>query len=647
MEHLSSELSLSSKLQDSYDMLRAIGRMASVGGWEINLQNQTLHWTDEVYRIHEVEDDYTPSLNNALQFYAPDSRPVIEAAVEGAIAEQEPFDCVLQIVTAKGQLRWVRALGQASVINDKVAKVFGTFQDVTEQKETEKALLDTELIQRVILNGVTANILFVNERQEIIWANQNASTTAKLSPHELLGKKCHALWADPAGPCVNCPTQRALISGKMEESQRIAANGIIWRERNEPVYDVNGALLGIVQIAQDITQQVRLEARVRQAEKMEVVGHLAGGIAHDFNNILFGILGYAEMSLTLANDNEELTSNLEHIQKGAERAKQLVRKILDFSRQGTQEKRPVELLGVVKETMGLLRATIPSTVLFRTELSDAAGFIEADPISIHEILMNLFTNACDAMGEKGTLTVLLKNTYCHTELDGRLGCIAPGRYLTLEVRDTGPGIAEGTLLRMFEPFYTTKPVGKGTGMGLAVVFGLMQQHDGNIQVESTLGAGTCFRLFFPAIETHAQAVAAAGMHGQGKGECILVVDDEPEIVAVMTRILVQGGYRVLQAVDGVAAMEVLRTKGSEIALMITDQTMPYMSGIELAREASVLYPDLPILMCTGYSNQVSELNYHEFGVAKLCAKPVAIQELEDAIKECLERSRRNGKNPCG
>jgi len=623
------------KLERNQEMLEAMGRMAKVGGWQLDLLTQTLVWTLEVYRIHEVTDDFVPTFENAVRFYAPEYRSVIIDVVSDAINIGKNFDCIFEIITAKNRRRWVRSLGQAIYADQKIVSVFGTFQDITEQRLAEEALQESEKTKQAILDGISANIAFVNEHQEIIWANKNASVTAARPLPEMIGKTCYSLWADPKAPCKNCPTLRTMSSHIAEVGTRVGPEGKTWSERSEPVFNSDGTLLGVVEIVQDITRQVQMEARIRQAEKMESIGILAAGIAHDFNNILFAILGNAELAGQAIDPRAPVAKHLQHIVKAADRAKLLVKKILAFSRHEDQAKQVLLLSTEVEESLGFLRVMQPSSVLFDVQLGNANYHILADSISIHEILINLFTNASQAMNAKGTISVRLSDGVFTTPIEGRLGETAPGSYVILEIQDTGMGMSAQILERIFEPFFTTKSVDQGTGMGLAVVYGLMQIHHGNIQVQSEIGKGTTFTLFFPQPESKTAGVVTEVV--KGRGERILFVDDESEIVAMASRGLTLFGYEVMHAGDGVEAFELLRESTTKIDVLITDQTMPHMTGIELAYAINRIRPELPIIITTDYSPEThKELNAIP-GVHKICYKPINLQELALAVHECLPK----------
>jgi len=411
-------------------------------------------------------------------------------------------------------------------------------------------------------------------------------------------------------------------------------------------YDKSGKPLRMIGILRDITaskheeeERTRSEARLAQAQKMEALGTLAGGIAHDFNNILGIILGYTEMVLWNKAEGSSEHSQLSEVLKATYRAKELVKQILAFSRRSEHEKKPVQIGLVVKEAMKMLRASLPSTIEIKTNVPSHAVVL-ADPTQIHQVLMNLCTNASHAMRQKGgILDVNLIDVQIEPQAVQPHSDLQPGPCVVLTVRDTGHGINPAILNRIFDPFFTTKEQGAGTGLGLAVVHGIVKSHGGTIEVESSPGVGTCFQVFFPAIEkTPGQEKIDAGPLPRGS-ERILVVDDEPALTLVLKKVLERLGYRVECRTNGVEALEVFRTHldSDPFELLVTDMTMPHLTGVDLAEELHRIVPDLPVIVCTGFSEQISEDRARELGIQGFLTKPVVARELAELARKVLNR----------
>jgi PAS domain S-box-containing protein len=393
----------------------------------------------------------------------------------------------------------------------------------------------------------------------------------------------------------------------------------------------------IVGIWADVTDRKRIEEHLQQGQKMEAIGQLAGGIAHDFNNILGCIVGYTELASMEPSVNERARENLEEVLKASLRAKELVRQILTFSRQEKQERKPIKLESVVSEALKLLRSSLPSTIEIRTDIAEELPLILADGTQIHQIVMNLGTNAAFAMRRRGGY---LRIKLSAINIDGPVVQAHPdlseGPYLSLSISDTGCGMDKETVRRIFEPFFTTKAPGEGTGLGLSVVHGIMKAHEGAITVYSEPENGTTFHLFFRAYKGAAEATGTnEGSVLRGNGERVLLVDDEDVLVSVCKTMLERAGYVVSACTDSVQALAEFRADPLHFDLVITDLTMPHLTGDKLARELLKLRPDLPIILTTGLGNAMNLDKARELGVQELLMKPATTQSLGEAVHRVL------------
>lgn len=389
------------------------------------------------------------------------------------------------------------------------------------------------------------------------------------------------------------------------------------RERTAELAEINLALKN------EIAERQRIEEDLRQAEKMRAIGTLASGIAHDFNNILTAILGYTYLALVKLTPGQEVALHLDEVQKAGMRAKDLVAQILTFSRQSERKRQSLKLQPIIQESLKLLRASIPANIEFVTHLDPDCCPALVDPTQVHQILMNLCTNAYHAMVDQdGTLTVTIRQVDLD-EGEETLG-LKPGPYLQLEVEDTGRGIDAVTMARIFEPYYTTKELGKGTGLGLAVVHGIIKSYNGHIQVRSTPEQGTTFTVHLPCYdgEENYEEQAEDTTLQRGKGEHLLVVDDEKEILLFWELLLNDMGYQVTIMQGGIAAYEWLSTHVDEIDAVITDMSMPKMTGLELAAKIKELAPSLPIALCSGFSSNDLQEKSEEIGIEAFIKKPV-------------------------
>src|SRR5262245_5496690 len=384
-------------------------------------------------------------------------------------------------------------------------------------------------------------------------------------------------------------------------------------------------------------ERTRLETRLRQAEKMEAVGRLAGGIAHDFNNILGGILGYAEMLAEKAPAGSPLKRYAENVLSGATRASGLVEQILSYSRSQRGKRAPVDLGRIVTETLELVRGSLPAGIRLESEFSSSSIYVVGDATQLHQVTMNLCTNACHAMSEGGTLRLRLGAIDVETERSFAHTTLHAGSYAQLTVEDTGSGMDEATLARIFEPFFTTKEVGKGTGLGLALVYGIVTDSAGAIDASSTPGSGSRFSIYLPRVDEPAVVEGAAEQPAaRGNGERVLVVDDEEALVAVTSEVLKHIGYEPVACADGTAALAAFDQ--AHIDAVIADEVMPGMSGTQLARALRRRRADLPFVLVSGYTGPMLTERALAAGITEILKKPVQSREIAGALARVLKHA---------
>jgi len=370
---------------------------------------------------------------------------------------------------------------------------------------------------------------------------------------------------------------------------------------------------------------------------MEAVGTLAGGIAHDFNNILAIILGNAELASTDVPDSNPARESLKEIQKASIRAKDMVQQLLAFSRKADEESSPMDMAPILRESMKMLRSAIPSSVEFKQDISDDPCSVMGDAAQINQIVMNLVTNAADAMSkEGGLLEVTLDNIILQEEKPCFDWVLSPGAYIRLRMRDTGEGIEPEIMDRIFDPYYTTKEIGKGTGMGLSVIHGIVKRHGGGIWVESTLGEGALFEIYIPALEKTVEEEKEPEGEIKGGSEKILFVDDEESMVNLNRQRLERLGYQVKGTTKPVEALEWFKADPDQFDAIITDMTMPRMTGDRLAAEVLEIRPHMPVIICTGYSERMSAEKAESIGVRKYIEKPIGTRNLASSLREVLD-----------
>ena len=422
--------------------------------------------------------------------------------------------------------------------------------------------------------------------------------------------------------------------------------GVILSHRVYPVFNDQQDVVQLALFARDITeerqheaQRAQLENQLRQAQKMEAVGTLAGGIAHDFNNILSAILGYTDLALTEVQKGTLLHQNLSEVLFAGNRARELVGQILSISRPDTQEMRPVPLNSLVKEAMKMLRSTIPSSISLRERVCQEQLMVVADPTQLHQVIVNLATNAKQAMPEQnGEVEVWLDRIVFDDQLGAAHPDLIPGPYARLSVSDTGIGIPKEQQEKIFEPYFTTKERGEGTGLGLSVVHGIVSAHKGKIVLSSQPGRGSLFQVYLPLDEREPGPEIRSETPGElpGGTETILVVDDEEAIVNMVRQFLERLGYTVTPCYSSPEALKAFQAAPDAFDLMITDMTMPGLTGLQLAGKLFKIRSDLPVILCTGYSDSVSEDSIWEHGLAKYLKKPIKQEELAFSVRQVLD-----------
>jgi PAS domain S-box-containing protein len=396
----------------------------------------------------------------------------------------------------------------------------------------------------------------------------------------------------------------------------------------------NGEPVGFQGLARDVTEQHVMEKRVQQTQKMEAIGNLAGGIAHDFNNILGGIIGFTQLIKTHTQKLPKVQHYVDQVMKASERATDLVKQILLFSRQTESEKTPSDLTMLAKEVIKLLRASIPSTIEIKKDFKEGLSPVLADPTQIHQVLMNLCSNASYAMkSDGGCLGLTLTDTIITNEYDNEFQELRAGEYIKLSVSDTGKGMDDQTLEQIFEPYYTTKEIGDGTGLGLATVHGIVEDHGGSIQVESEIGVGTTFHLFFPSVKKIVKEDKEMVEIPEGN-ERILFIDDELYLARVGKEMLEDYGYRVEAITSSTKAFELFKKDPARFDLIITDYTMPEMTGRQLIGKIRKLNPKIPVIMCTGISLESEGLESLE--LSKLLLKPLDMDDMLIVIRKVLD-----------
>ncbi len=531
-------------------------------------------------------------------------------------------------------------LSVSEIILDGERKLFaGIIRDITGRKKDE-----LERNRLVAAIEQTAEAISVTDVEGTIqYVNPAFAEITGYAREESLGENLALLCSSNgnAGP-LHCKIRETLLRGEVWKDRVHARtkNGTAYEAETtfSPVRDSSGIIVNFVSVSRDVTHEAELEEKLRQAHKMEAIGTLAGGIAHDFNNILCSILGFTEMAMEDVPDDSQIYSNLDEVYTAATRATELTKQILTFSRQTEQSKVPMKIQCVLREALRLLRGSLPSTIRVRQCIDENCGGILADPNQVHQVVMNLCTNAAQAMSAKGgILEIDLREVDPSQKLVSEHPGMARGRLARLRVRDTGDGIRDAVLKRIFDPFFTTKEMGAGTGLGLATAHGIVESFNGAITVESELGKGAVFDVYFPvhAREAPLKEEPPEEIPVLRGTERILLVDDEEQIARLGKTILERLGYTVNACTSSVQALETFRANPYRFDIAITDQTMPQLTGIAFAKELHRIRPEMPVILCTGLGDESSEKQAKSAGIREYLHKPVISRNLAKAVRRAL------------
>ena len=573
---------------------------------------------------------------NVLDYVHADYQDFLSSRFEKLRKGQPTERTVIKIVTPKGVVKDAEVNSTPFIFSGQTSFI-SILRDVTEE-------LKQEATQRRLVTAIeqaNESVIITDQAGIVEYVNPAFTRTSGYSREEITGKNPRILRSGKHNVGFYRTMWRTITSGRVWQGRIInrRKDGSLYTEMAtiSPVRDVTGKITHYVAVNRDVSHEVELESKLRQAQKMEAIGTLAGGIAHDFNNILGAILGFTDMALLQTDPDSPIHDTLLHIRKGGGRAADLVQQILTFSRQSSAEKRAIAVTPLVKESLQLLRASLPATISIHQELAADDTLVLADATQLQQIVLNLCTNAFQAMREQGgELTVRLDKVAIGDQ--GKNLQTELNECVRLTVSDTGIGIEASVAERIFDPFFTTKEPGEGTGMGLSVVHGIIRDLGGDISIDSAPGKGATFTVLLPIAESLPEEENQAQPPLPMGTEHILVVDDEEDILATSRMMLAHLGYTVSVNSSSRAALEEIRRREVRYDLVLTDQTMPKLTGLEFARELHRIAPELPVIICTGYSDKVNEESIRSVHAVGLLLKPVELRDLAVMVRNALDRT---------
>ncbi len=646
-------------LKESERQLARAQQIAHLGGWELDVAKNRVTWSEELYRVFGLRhEEFKPTFEGYLERVHPDDRALVQRINEKAFRDHQPFAFEHRIVRPDGTVRMTYFMGE--VMTDetgKPVKLRGIGQDITERKQAEVERDIERQLLKALIDQLPVGVLVCDMEGRYIKVNRSICEILGTDCDELLGMtidEAQQLYkpTNPEGTPLTATetptvmvlrTQRpvnaveSLITTPGGEVRRISSNAA-------PVIVDGGVPFGSVTVVTDVTEQYTLQEQLRQSQKMESIGTLAGGVAHDFNNLLTVILGNTQLAFRVVQPGSPLQQRLMEVEKAANRATTLTRQLLAFSRRQRLERQRLNLNDTINDIMKMLRRVIGENIEVRVQESIHLHPIFADPSQIEQVVMNLAVNARDAMPNGGQLVIETRNVTLNEEYRREHPYAKSGRYVQMTISDTGTGMDAETRKRIFEPFFTTKETGKGTGLGLSMVYGIVKQHGGLIEVYSEPRQGTSFKIYLPVEEKAVKEEAQEEVQQPLRGgtETILVAEDEEALRSLARSILEELGYTVLLAKDGVEAVELYKANQERIALMLFDIVMPHMGGREAYEQISSLGGDGPVIFMTGYSAEivqyefVKQNKFIEAAGAVLMQKPYTVETLGRKVREVLD-----------
>ena len=627
--------------EQRYAMAVSAGKM---GIWDYRPETNTFYTDDNLKAMYGyASDELSERLEDSEKGVHPhDKKRMLHSMREHLNGQTSQFEVEYRAIRKDGTFFWAVTRGSIVAWNsERPSRVMGTVSDISLQKQVEEER--ARLVETI--EQAAESIMVTNVEGMILYVNPAFERTSGYGREEILGEKPRILKSGKHDAAFYEHMWRVLLAGNVWKGRitnRCKDGSLVVEETTiSPLRGGTNEIEGFVALKQDISYQMELEKQLRQAQKMEAIGTIAGGIAHDFNNILYAVIGYADLAKEDIPEDSRAWGCINEVRQAGKRAAELVNQILTVSRQTEQERVPMYIQPVLKEALKLLHGSIPATISIESEIDETCGAILGDPTQIHQVIMNLCTNAYHAMREKGgKMRVLLQRSEVAPLSANGGGGFNTGNFVRLSIEDSGCGMSDYVLERIFDPYFTTKKLAEGTGLGLAMVHGIVQLHGGSITVHSEEGKGSTFYVYFPEIEAQVEEEAdEVEVVKTSASEHVLFVDDEASLVTMIEMLLKGLGYRVSAFTESAKAWQAFEAQPDDFDIVVTDQTMPGMTGAELSQRILALRSNTPIVLCTGFSEMVQEEEAKKLGISEYMRKPIVNSELVRIIGHLLEKRR--------
>lgn len=626
-------------LENKEERFKKSLKLAKLSQWEYDWKIDKNLWAEETYKLFDGCDlnKIASTFEEYKDILHPDDREFAANAFIDSVNNNAHFNFVYRLLLNNKTIKHVNSIGSTQYDKKgKPLRSWGSLQDITEQKQVEKKLAESESKYRCMMEAISDMVYICSSEFYIEYMNP---AMIKKTGRNATGEICHKTIFKNDNKCKWCVFDQIQEGKHVEYEMFDPKESRYYSATSSPVAHFDAANSNLT-ILRDITEIKEIKNQLQQSLKMESIGTLTGGVAHDFNNILSIIIGNTELALNVIPQWHPASSNLKKIKTATMRAANIVKQLLNFSRKTNLELKPIEIIPIINNALEFLRSSIPTTIDFRKNIQITDGTILADPVQMNQIMMNLCINASQAMEQTGgIITISMEKIVSDKKSTDNFCNLTKKEYVQITVSDTGPGIDPEIIDRIFDPYFTTKEIGKGSGMGLAVVHGIVKNHNGTISVKSKPCKGSTFTILLPSVEEKAEIKTKTAEKLCLGNEKILFVDDEQFIINIVQDMLEHLGYQIETKKNPLEALELFRLKSDQFDLVITDMTMPHMTGARLSEKLMEIRPDIPVIICTGHSSMINAEKAKQLGIAEYVMKPFTMQEIAKTIRKAIDNQK--------